>query len=110
MDPARHLPLRPSALAVLAALAAGPRAGVDILEAVAATGTAILGPGTLYRVMRELREEGWVARVAAPAGSGDADERRQYHGLTDSGRAVLRLEAQRLRRTLDQAAGIEGAG
>ena len=53
-----HLPLRPVACAVLAALAHGPRPGIDVLEAVNATvpGRPILGPGTLYRLLRELRQ------------------------------------------------------
>src|SRR5262245_58802776 len=69
-DVARHLPLRPVACAVLAALAHGPRAGIDVLDAVNATvpGRPILGPGSLYRLLRELRQEKLIAR-------GDPDER-----------------------------------
>lgn len=101
----RHLPLRPSAFAVLAALDAGPRTGVEVLEATARTGVSILGPGTLYRLMRELRQEGWIARVPPPGEAGEADARRQHHALTAEGRSVLRLEAERLWRTLDQVGG-----
>lgn len=99
------LPLRPAAFAVLAALADRPAAGFEILErANAATpGNPILGPGTLYRLMRELRQAGWIERSASPEGADD--DRRTYHRLTASGRAVLGAEAERLRRTL-RAAGL----
>jgi len=97
------IPLRPAAFAVLAALADGPKPGIDILDAVNATapGRPLFGPGTLYRLMREMREEGLIARAAS--GSAREDERRAVHKLTAEGRAVLRLEAARLRRTLKLA-------
>lgn len=100
-----RLPLRPGVLAVLASLGRGPAPGIAILEQVERVGGArILGPGTLYRLLRELREEGLVERTAAPEGSaGGEDERRQYHALTGLGRAVLEAEAARLRRTLDES-------
>lgn len=99
------LPVRPSALAVMAALAEGPLPGFEILErANAGAARPLLGPGTLYRLMRDMRQEGLIERVAAPDGNG-ADERRQYHELTRFGVAVLGAEAARLRHTL-QSAGL----
>lgn len=100
--PTGRLPLRPTAFAVLAALSAAPRAGFDILERAneSLPGRPILGPGTLYRLLRELRQEGLIARVDPPAGERGEDERRQYHALTAAGRALLEAEAARLRRTL----------
>jgi DNA-binding PadR family transcriptional regulator len=97
------LPLRPAAFSILAALADGPKPGVDILEAVNATvpGRPLFGPGTLYRLMREMRQDGLIAR--ATSGAGHEDERRALHKLTAEGRAVLRAEAARLRRTLKLA-------
>jgi PadR family transcriptional regulator PadR len=96
------LPLRPAAFSILAALADGPKPGIDILETVNATvpGRPLFGPGTLYRLMREMREDGLIARATAGAGQ---DERRALHKLTAEGRAVLRAEAARLRRTLKLA-------
>jgi DNA-binding PadR family transcriptional regulator len=107
-DPRRHLPLRPSAFAVLAALADGPLPGIDVLEAVNATvpGSPLLGPGTLYRLLRELRHEQLIARVE----TGAADERQAHHDLTPLGRAVLRAEVTRHRRTLDLADGRSRGG
>jgi DNA-binding PadR family transcriptional regulator len=99
------LPVRPSALAVMAALADGARPGFEILER-ANEGLArpLLGPGTLYRLLRDMRQEQLIARVDAPE-DGASDERRQYHELTRFGAAVLRAEATRLQHTLG-AAGL----
>lgn len=108
-NPRALLPLKPSAFAVLAALAEAPRPGVDVLDAVNATvpGVPLFGPGTLYRLLRELRQQRLIARVER---SGAADERQAVHELTALGRAVLRAEAARLRRTLDLADGRSGPG
>jgi DNA-binding PadR family transcriptional regulator len=99
---ARHLPLRPSACAVLASLADASRPGIDILDAVNATVTthALLGPGTLYRLLRELRLAGLIAR---DDGSASGDERQVHHKLTPLGRQVLQAEVERLERTISMA-------
>jgi DNA-binding PadR family transcriptional regulator len=99
-DVERHLPLRPTACAVLAALAEAPRPGVEILDAVNATvpGRPLLGPGTLYRLLRELRQARLIA-YGEPEG-GPGDERQSHHILTPLGRAVLDAELARLRRTI----------
>jgi DNA-binding PadR family transcriptional regulator len=94
-----HLPLRPVVCAVLAALADGARPGIDVLDAVNATvpGRPLLGPGTLYRLLRELRQAELIARTD----TGDAaDERQVHHELTPLGRSVLRADLERLRRTI----------
>jgi DNA-binding PadR family transcriptional regulator len=111
-DVADRLPLRPVALAALAALARGPRPGVEILEAVneAAPSHPILGPGTLYRLLRELRQDGWVERVDPPPSAHEDDDRRRYHALTPAGRAALAAEAERLRRTLAPTGLLEPRG
>ena len=106
--PPPGLPLRPTAFAALAALAEGPVAGFTVLDRVNATtpGRPILGPGTLYRLLRDLRREGLIERSGPPSGeAGGDDERRTYHVLTPRGRSVLHAEALRLRRTME-AAGL----
>jgi DNA-binding PadR family transcriptional regulator len=105
-DVARHLPLRPVACAVLAALAHGPRPGIDVLEAVNATvpGRPILGPGSLYRLLKELRQEKLIARGDPDQrASGEHDDRQVHHVLTALGEAVLKGELSRLRRTITLA-------
>jgi DNA-binding PadR family transcriptional regulator len=97
------LPLRPVACAVLAALVEGPRPGIDILDQVNATvpGRPLLGPGTLYRLLRELRRDRLIART--DTAEGVHDDRQTFHALTPLGVEVLRLEIDRLRRTLQLA-------
>src|SRR5262245_58366209 len=104
-----HLPLRPVACAVLAALSDDARPGIDILEAVNATvpGRPLLGPGTLYRLLRELRQAGLIARTDAASAS--QDERQVHHELTALGRSVLRADLERLRRTLALAGRTRAA-
>jgi DNA-binding PadR family transcriptional regulator len=104
-----HLPLRPVACAVLAALADEARPGIDILEAVNATvpGRPLLGPGTLYRLLRELRQAGLIARTESAGAV--ADERQVHHELTPLGRSVLRADLDRLRRTIALAGGVRPA-
>lgn len=104
-DPAALLPLRPAAFSALAALAEGPKAGFAILSVVndALPARPILGPGTLYRLLRELSADGLIEPVPAPPSERGQDERRSYYGLTPQGRATLHAEAERLRATLAAA-------
>jgi DNA-binding PadR family transcriptional regulator len=95
---ARFIPLRPSAFAVLVALAHEPRMGIEILDHIHAVmpGSEIFGGGTLYRLLRDMRTEGLIER----AGPEHADKRHVRHGLTPLGRAVMTEEAARLEHTL----------
>jgi DNA-binding PadR family transcriptional regulator len=98
------LPLTPVVLEVLLALAAGERHGYAILldvEARSAGRTRLL-PGSLYRALHRLREQGLVEEVeAAPAEA--EDPRRQVFRLTARGRAAAAAEARRLAATVATA-------
>lgn len=74
---------------VLTALGEGPGHGLGIAEDVAAftDGETILGPGTLYRCLRELAEEGLIERTE-PVDGGE-NPHRKYYRLTAAGRARL---------------------
>ncbi len=100
MDPQDCLPLRPIVLSVLIALRGGPRHGFEILESVESDQLlpAFLGPGSLYRTLKEMREAGLIEYSVAPV-EGD-DKRRHYHGLTAFGARVLEAEAWRLQTAL----------
>jgi DNA-binding PadR family transcriptional regulator len=101
-DPEHFLPLRPVACAVLAALADRARPGIEVLEAVNATvpGRPLLGPGTLYRLLRELRQQQLIERTGDFT---EGDDRQVHHALTELGRSVLKAELARLRRTITLA-------
>jgi DNA-binding PadR family transcriptional regulator len=90
------LPLGAATFYILLALAAGERHGYGIAKEVEEQtgGTIKLGPGTLYRSIKQLLADGWISETGSE-GSGD-DERRRYYRLSPRGRAVARAEAQRL--------------
>jgi DNA-binding PadR family transcriptional regulator len=79
----------PASLYVLIALADGPAHGLGIAENVAdfTDDKVVLGPGTLYRVLKDLDEEGLIRRVPSPA---DENPHRKYYELTPGGREQLR--------------------
>lgn len=74
---------------VLTALRGGPMHGLGIAEAVSdlTDGMAMLGPGTLYRCLKDLHDDGLIRRVAAPEGMDEGT--RKFYELTDAGRAEL---------------------
>lgn len=99
-DPGDLLPLTPVALNVLLALADGERHGYGImLEVRERTGGRVrLGPGTLYGVIKRLKEGGVIGESGTRPDPGEAsdDERRRYYRLTGFGGEVLAAEIERL--------------
>lgn len=94
-------PLKPAVLHILLALSRGPRHGLGIADAAEelSGGEVRLGPGTLYRSLREMDEEGLVEQTESP----DADPRRKYYRMTELGLEALRAETERLARIVDVA-------
>ena len=95
-------PLRPLVFAILLALNEQDRHGYGIMQVAnqQLRRRALLGPGTLYRTLKELREDGLIAYAPAPA---DADSRRHYYQITPQGRRAARLEASRMAAWVDVA-------
>jgi DNA-binding PadR family transcriptional regulator len=95
-------PLRPLVFAILLSLNERDRHGYDIMKVVnrQLRRRALLGPGTLYRTLGELREQGFIDYAQAPDG---ADARRRYYRLTAEGRRAARLEARRMAEWVDVA-------
>ena len=91
------LPLPPATFHILLALADEERHGYAILQDIEARtgGELKLGPGTLYRSIARMVEQGLIAEVARRRGRDD-DERRRYYRLTPFGTAVARAEMRRL--------------
>ena len=96
-------PLRPAVFHILLSLARGERHGLGIAEAVdqETAGVVRLGPGTLYRSLKEMTRDGLIREVSAP--SEDADPWRRYYALTQRGREVVQDEAARLARIVEVA-------
>jgi DNA-binding PadR family transcriptional regulator len=98
MNVERFLPLTPVVLEIALALAAGERHGYEIMQEVErrTDGQIVLHPGTLYRALGRLLDQGFIEELEErPAGDG-GDERRRYYRLTALGQAVARAEVERL--------------
>ena len=95
-------PLRPLVLAILIALNDESQHGYGIMKVVnEQTGRrAVLGPGTLYRTLKELRDDGLIDYAPSPT---DADPRRRYYRITAEGRRAARDEAARMADWVDLA-------
>ena len=125
-EPEELLPLSPAVFHILLALSAGERHGYGIMREVAALshGQVRIGPGTLYRSLRQMLDAGMVEESDERPDPALDDERRRYYRLTGFGRQVAQGEAMRLARLVREAearrvlpgapgaagaAGIEGA-
>ena len=101
--------LSPNAVMILATLADGYRHGYAIRRDVASRtdGAVRLGVTTLYRLLRQLLQAGYVEESARRPSPQFDDERRRYFSITPAGRRALRAELQKLERLL--AAARSGA-
>lgn len=95
MDAPARPPLTHVVYHILLALTGDPRHGYGIIKDVAdaTEGAVEIEAGTLYAALKRLRDDEWIAEVAAPAG---ADARRRYYTITGEGRQVLEAESMRL--------------
>ena len=92
------LPLPAATFHILLALADEDRHGYAIIQDVAARtdGALRLSPGTLYRSIQRMLDQGLLQETHdRPAPELD-DERRRYYRITPLGTAVARAEARRL--------------
>jgi DNA-binding PadR family transcriptional regulator len=99
MHPERFLPLTPVVFEIALALAAGERHGYEIMQDVErrTDGEIVLHPGTLYRALGRLLDQGLIEELdERPAAGEKDDERRRYYKLTPLGQAVARAEVDRL--------------
>jgi len=92
-DPRSLLPLSSSSFYILLTLAEGQHHGYSIAKEleISTGGTVRLGPGTLYRLLRQMVADGWIKEVES-----EGDERRRCYRLTKWGRRVAVAEAERL--------------
>ncbi len=99
------LPLPPATFQILIALADQDRHGYAIIKEVEVRtgGDVRLGPGTLYRSIQRLLEQGLIIEPRDRPRPAFDDSRRRYYRLTEFGAAVARAEARRLERLVEQA-------
>src|ERR671913_2509021 len=98
MNVDRFLPLTPVVFEIALALAAGERHGYEIMQDVErrTDGRIVLHPGTLYRALARLLDQGLIEELDERPAGGHDDERRRYYRLSALGHAVARAEVERL--------------
>jgi len=98
------LPLTAVAFEILLTLSDGDAHGYHVMQEVERRtgGTIVLHPGTLYRALARLLEEGLIDERDERPATAD-DERRRYYRLTKFGRSVLGAEASRLEQQVREA-------
>jgi DNA-binding PadR family transcriptional regulator len=97
-DPASLLPLPNAAFHILLAVADEDRHGYAIIQDVAArtSGALKLSPGTLYRSIQRMLEQGLLVEPRQRPLPELDDERRRYYRITPFGRAVAEAESRRM--------------
>lgn len=111
-EPEALLPLTPSAYHILLALAGGEKHGYAVMQEVnrLSEGAVQLGPGTLYRSLKGLLDQGLIAESGERPDPAHDDERRRYYRLTDLGQRVAQAETRRLARLVERARTTPGWG
>ena len=97
-NPNALLPLPAATFHILMALAGEDRHGYAIIRDVEArTGGALrLSPGTLYRSVQRMLEQGLILETQERPDPELDDERRRYYRITEFGRQVGTAEAHRM--------------
>jgi DNA-binding PadR family transcriptional regulator len=92
------LPLQAATFHILMALAEDDRHGYAIIQNVAERtgGELKLSPGTLYRSIQRMLEQGLIMETRERPAPEEDDERRRYYRITPFGVSVARAETRRL--------------
>lgn len=102
MPPTRQssasLPLAPPVYLILLALADGDAHGYRIRAQVIerSAGTVTLDPGSLYRLIARLSDDGLINEAPSRPKADEDDERRRYYRLTPLGKRLLQAETNRM--------------
>ena len=97
-NPEEFTPLTPAVFNILLALADGEKHGYGIMLEVETNtkGQVIMGPGTLYGSIKRMLKAELIEESDERADPQMDDQRRKYYKLTNLGRRVLGMEAERL--------------
>ena len=90
--------LTPTVFEILLALSDGARHGYDIMLEVErrTKGETVIRPGSLYRAVHRLLEQGFIDELDERPAAEKDDERRRYYRVTDAGLALLDTETERM--------------
>ncbi len=110
--------LTPAMFHILLALADAERHGYGLMREVerASDGAFQLGPGTLYRSIKQMLALGLIEESEERPDPDLDDERRRYYRITGAGRQSATAEARRLARLVSEAQarrlleGFDGEG
>jgi DNA-binding PadR family transcriptional regulator len=104
-SPESFLPVSAVVFDILLALAGGDLHGYDIMREVDGRngGRVTLHPGTLYRALHRLLNDGLVEELDERPDPALDDERRRYYRLTRFGKRVAAAEVDRLNTLVRQA-------
>lgn len=96
--PPTLLPLPVSQMHILLALVTGDKHGYAIMKEIEAytQGTVTMGPGTLYRAVKQMLRAGLIEESFERPDPELDDERRRYYRLTDLGGRTLDAEVVRM--------------
>jgi DNA-binding PadR family transcriptional regulator len=97
--------MTPAAYQILLSLADSPRHGYGIMQEVEkrSSGQVRLGPGTLYRSIKQLRTAGLIEAKGNDGSRDPGNERRRVYRITETGLDALSEEARRLEQLVAQA-------
>lgn len=97
-EPNSLLPLPEATFHILMAVAEEDRHGYAIIQDVAARtdGALKLSPGTLYRSIQRMLEQGLLEETNERPAPDQDDERRRYYRITEFGRETAKAETRRL--------------
>jgi DNA-binding PadR family transcriptional regulator len=100
------LPLRPDVFTILLVLLDGDCHGYGMIKAAEKRQgrKGQLQPGALYRLLKQLLDEGMIEEVPADEAPPDSDERRRYYRITSFGRDVAGAEARRMAELVELSA------
>lgn len=96
--PEELIPLRPVVFEILLILNERRLHGYGIMKEVAgrSSGRTIMGPGTLYRTLKEMQQLGLVVHTSRRGSAQRDDNRRRYYRITKYGQRVAAAEAARM--------------
>lgn len=106
---APELPLKPVHHLILLLLAEEPTYGVELMERLdeRSDGAMRLNPGSLYRTIAKLVEEGLAEPLEEISPEDGAGAPRKIYGVTPLGLDALRAEARRQAALLDAARALD---
>lgn len=101
----RLVPVHPRDLEILLLVAESPRHGYGIMQELRAAGQWVLGPGTLYRVLKDMVGQGLLSAGGDPADSVEGPPRR-YYRITPVGKRLLKEEVARMSAIVTRAGPV----